>query len=404
MSVRFDRSHPDARDERKDLGGGKVRPPRSFRLETRPQDDVASKGSLLSLFLLLAPLLLTACHKAASEQVEATAPVPVAVQAARQGAIHSTFSASGLIKPAAGAELIVTAPQSARIAAMPRGIGEKVRRGELLVRFEIPALESDAAARRADQERARARLTLAHSNFDRLQGLFERGIAARKEVEDARRELTDAEAGVGEAQSALAAAGRLAGREVVRAPFAGVVAERTHNPGDLVEPGPDPILRLMDPARLQVETALPVDQLILIPVGSPARILGPNGAVWQAHVITQPAAVDPATTTATLVLAFTAPPNLPAGTPVQVEIAGAEHRDAVLVPAAAIVQEGPESFVYTVDAQHHTHRAAVRVGIAGGAEVEILTGLTPSTQVIVEGQNGLPDGAAVVVQKPGEQP
>jgi RND family efflux transporter MFP subunit len=359
---------------------------------------------LLGLFLLLALPLLTACHKATSEQVEATAPVPVAVQAVRQGAIHPTFSAPGLVKPAAGAELVVTAPQSARIAAMPKGIGERVRRGDLLVRFEIPALESDAAARRSDLERARSRLTLARASFDRVQGLFERGIAARKEVEDARRELADAEAGVGEAQSALAAAGRLAGREVVRAPFDGVIAERTHNPGDLVEPGPDPLLRLLDPSRFQVETALPVDQLTLIPVGSPARILGPNGAAWPARVVTQPAAVDPATTTANLVLGFAQPPNLPAGTPVQVEIAGAEHRDAVIVPSAAIVQEGPESFVYTVDAQNHAHRVPVRAGIASGAEIEILSSLTPGTKVIVEGQNSLPDGATVVVQTPGEKP
>jgi len=364
----------------------------------------AAMRALPILFLLLALPLLAACHKDTSEEVEATAPVPVAVQAVRQGAIRSTFAASGLIKPAAGADFAVTAPQSARIAAMPRGTGERVRRGDLLVRFEIPGLESDAAARRSDQERAKSSLTLAHANFDRVQGLFERGIAARKEVEDARHELSDAEAGVSEARSALAAAGRLADRAVVRAPFDGVVAERTHNPGDLVEPGPDAILRLLDPARFQVETALPVDQLTLIPVGSPARILGPNGAAWPAHVLTQPAAVDPATTTANLLLGFAQPPNLPAGTPVQVEIAGAEHRDAVIAPAAAIVQEGPESFVYAVDAQNHAHRVPVRTGIASGVDVEILSGLTPGTQVIVEGQNSLPDGAAVVVQTPGAKP
>lgn len=362
----------------------------------------AMRAQLILCLLLLT--LCTACHKATSEQVDATAPVPVAVQAVRQGAIHPTFSASGLIKPAAGADFAVTAPQSARIAAMPSGIGERVKRGDLLVRFEIPALESDAAARRSDQKRAESGLTLARANFDRVQGLFERGIAARKEVEDARRELSDAEAGVSEAQSAVAAAGRLAGREVVRAPFDGVVAERTHNPGDLVEPGPDPLLRLLDPSRFQVETALPVNQLTLIPVGSPARILGPNGAAWPARVLTQPAAVDPATTTANLILAFTTSSNLPAGTPVQVEIAGAEHQSAVIAPAAAIVQEGPESFVYTVDAQNLAHRVVVRTGIVSGAEVEILSGVVTGSRVIVEGQNSLPDGATVVVQTPGEKP
>jgi RND family efflux transporter MFP subunit len=351
--------------------------------------------------LLLALPLLAACGKPPSEEVEATAAVPVTLQTVRRGPIHPTFTAAGIIKPATGAELVVTAPQSARIAAMPKGVGEQVRRGDLLVRFDIPSLESDTAARRADVARARARLNLARASFERVQGLFTRGIAARKEVEDARRELADAEAGVTEAESALAAAQKLAGRETVRAPFAGIVAARTHNPGDLVEPGTDPLLRLVDPARLQVETALPVDQLTAIAVGSPAQVHAPGGATWPARVITQPVAVDPATTTANLILEFARPSGLPAGAPVQVEIAGAEHPDAVIAPAAAVVQEGPATFIYTVDAQNKAHRVAVRLGIANGSEVEVLAGVAPGARVIVEGQNGLPDGAAIL---PGEKP
>jgi len=38
----------------------------------------------------------------------------------------------------------------------------------------------------------------------------------------------------------------------------------------------------------------------------------------------------------------------------------------------------------------------VRLGIANGTEVEVLAGLVPGQQVVVEGQNGLPDGTAVV--------
>jgi RND family efflux transporter MFP subunit len=352
-----------------------------------------------ALFVALL-LLFAACGRPPSEEVEATAAVPVTVQPVRQGSIHPTISVTGVVKPAAGAELVVIAPQPARIVAMPKGIGERVRRGEVLVRFEIPSLQSDAAARRSDLQRAQAHWTQARASFERVQGLFERGIAARKEVEDARRELTDAEAGVSEARSAQAAAGRLAGREVVRAPFDGVVAERTHNPGDLVEP-PDPILRLLDPAHLQAEAAVPIEQLAAVPVGSPAQVRAPGGAPLAARVLAQPASVDPATTLATLVLAFAQPPGLPAGTPVQVEIAGREHRDAVIAPAAAIVQEGPESFVYTVDAQSHAHRVPVRLGINSGSETEILAGVAPGARVVVEGQNGLPDGAEVI---PGAKP
>jgi RND family efflux transporter MFP subunit len=355
------------------------------------------------LFLAFALLALTACGGRPGEQVETTAPVPVVTQAVRRGAIRRLIPATGIVKPAAGAELLVTVPQAARIAELPRGVGDRVRPGDLLARFEVPALESDAASRRADAARAAARLTLAKANFDRVQGLFERGIAARKEVEDARRELSDAETGVRESKTSQESAAKLLGREVVRAPFAGVIAERAHNPGDMVDSATDVILRLIDPSRLQVEAAVPIDQLAGIEVGNPARVLGPGGTAFAARVIARPPSVDPATSSANLRLAFLQPTNLPAGTPIQAEISGEAHSNAIVAPAAAVVQEGTETFIYTVDSQSHAHRSAVRIGIAAGSEVEILSGLTDGAQVIVEGQNGLPDDATVTLEKPAAE-
>jgi len=350
--------------------------------------------------LLITFALLAACTKPPGEQVETTAPVPVVTQAVRRGAIRRLIPATGIVKPAAGAELLVTVPQAARIAELPKGVGDHVRQGDLLARFEVPALETDAASRRADTARAAARLTLAKSNFERVQGLFERGIAARKEVEDARRELSDAETGVRESRTSQESAAKLLGREVVHAPFSGVIAERAHNPGDMVDSATDVILRLIDPSRLQVEAAVPVDQLAGIAVGNPARVIGPGGAAFAARVIARPPSVDPATSSANLRLAFLQPANLPSGTPVQAEISGEEHPNAVVAPSAAVVQEGAETFLYTVDGQGHAHRVAVKLGITAGSETEILSGLTDGAQVIVEGQNGLPDGAAVTVEKP----
>ena len=327
--------------------------------------------------------------------------MPVAAQSVQRGTIRRVVSATGIVKPETGAELVVTAPQAARIAEMPKGVGDRVRRGDLLVRFEIPALEADAAARRSDAVRAQARLTQAKANFERLQGLFERGIAARKEVEDARRDLAQAEATVAEARSATAAAGRLAGREVVRAPFDGVVAGRSHQPGDLVEPGgAEPILRVIDPSRLQVEAAVPAGDLGRVAAGDPARVSGASFPQEQARVIARPAAVDPATGTAQVRLAFAAPTRLPAGLAVGVEIYGEEHLAAALVPAEALVQEGAQSFVVTVDAQKKAHRRPVQVGVVAAGKAEILSGVVAGELVVVRGQAALPDGALVETAEP----
>jgi RND family efflux transporter MFP subunit len=345
-----------------------------------------------------------ACSRPPTQEVETADRVPVVTRPALRGTIRPLVTATGMVKPATGAELLVSAPQSARIAEMPKGVGDPVRRGDLLVRFDIPSLDADASERRSAMASAEARLTNAASAEQRVSGLFQRGIAARKELEDADRELADAKAAVSAARDARTAAAELAGRQVVRAPFAGVVAARGHNPGDLVDPSAaDPILRLVDPSRLQVEAAVALADLAQVAVGSPAMVAGPGGYPPEAAtVLTRPAAVDPATAAASVRLAFAAPSRLPAGTPVRVEIQGPPRAGAVLVPAAALVQEGASSFLFTVDAQGKAHRRPVRVGIVARGEAEILAGVAAGEAVVVSGQNALPDGAATMPAPPAE--
>ena len=160
--------------------------------------------------MLAAGAALGACHHAAPEQVETSNKVPVVTRPATLGAIRSTTTATGTVKPGPGAELTVVAPQAARIAEMPKGAGDRARKGDLLVRFDIPPLAADADAKRAEVARAEARLINARAAEARIRGLFERGIAARKELEDARRELADAEAALSQARSGRSAAGALA--------------------------------------------------------------------------------------------------------------------------------------------------------------------------------------------------
>ena len=347
---------------------------------------------------------VSACSKPATQETDTEDKVAVVTRAATRGTIRPVVVATGVVKPATGAELLVSAPQSARIAEMPKGVGDRVRKGDLLVRFDIPSLDADASERRSALASAEARLTTAHANEQRIRLLFQRGIAARKELEDAERELTDAEAAVAAAKTARTAAGALAGRQVVRAPFAGVVAARGHNPGDLVDASAaDPIVRLVDPSRLQIEAAVPLADLARVVVGNPAMVTGPGAyPPERATVLSRPAAVDPATAAATVRLTFATPTQLPAGTPVQIEIQGQPDAGVVLVPAAALVQEGTQSYLFAVDAQAKAHRRQVRVGIVAGGQAEILSGVAPGEAVVVSGQNALPDGATTTAAPPAE--
>jgi len=350
--------------------------------------------------LILCALFACACSKQAAEEVESETVVPVTTAPAATGAIRRTITVTGTVTAAPDADQLVIAPQAARIADIPKAEGDRVRAGDVLVRFEIPELVADVASKRAEVTRAQARLENARAAQTRAHDLFDRGVAARKEMEDADRELADARAGVTEAQATLGASESSAARSTVRARFDGVIAKRLHNPGDLVEAAAsDPVLRLVDPRHLEVTASVPIPDVQHIVVGAAGELRSSSGAEPIAlKVISRPAAVDPGTATVPIRLAFAVPDVAPIGTPVQVTINAEEHKNVVLVPIAAVMREADEAAVFVVKGDQAERRVVV-VGLSDGEHAEIISGLKSGEPVIVTGQAGLPDGAKISVGK-----
>src|SRR5205814_6722680 len=114
--------------------------------------------------------------------------------------------------PAPGRAGTVTAPDKAPVSAIRYATGDVVREGAVVARFDAPPLRADLATRSSEASQAQARLDNTRRNHTRLSTLLEKGIASRKEVEDARKELLDAEAAVRESGQTRAAAADLAAR------------------------------------------------------------------------------------------------------------------------------------------------------------------------------------------------
>jgi RND family efflux transporter MFP subunit len=349
--------------------------------------------SALTLAASLALLTASSCSRAAPEDVDTETVVPVATAAARTGDIHELIHVTGVVTPAPGAEQVVVAPEAARIVEIPVAEGDRVSRGSLLVRFEIPSLPAEAARQRAEVDRAEARIANATAARTRAANLFERGVGARKDVEDADRELADARADLATAQAARAAATTVAGRAEVRARFDGVVAKRAHNAGEHVEASAsDMVLRVVDLRHLEITASIPIESTPKISIGAPATLEGIEAPPLE--VVSRPAAVDPATASVPVRLGFKAAPHLPVGAPVRVQIEAGTHANAVLVPAGAVLHEGDEAFVM-IAADGKAERRPVTLGVVDDEHAEISSGVRADEQVIVRGQAGLPDGAAI---------
>lgn len=353
-----------------------------------------------ALIIVTLGVAAAACSKPAVEEVATTAAAPVSVITVAPATLEGIVSAAGTVAAAPGADWTIVAPEPARILELPKAEGDPVKPGDLLVRFEIPSLSTDVATRRAEMQQAQARVENAQSSVTRLTTLVEHGVAAQKELEDARRDLAEANAARAQADNASANAGLLASRAIVRARFAGVVARRTHNPGDMVEASAsDPILRVIDPSRLQIVAAVAIADLARIRVGNVARVSVPGeDEPGPGRVLTRPAAVDAGGVSADVRIAMSEISRLAAGTPVRVEIVTEQKPAALSVTAEAVLTEDDDIYVMVV-AGDKAQKRKVELGLKTPKLIEITSGLKAGEQVIVRGQQGLPEGATIAIAK-----
>ena len=358
-------------------------------------------NSIRSAACIILAAAVSACGHKAVEEVETEAAPVVQTIAVTPQTFGATISASGVVAAAPGADWTITAPEAARIVELPKAEGDRVKPGDLLVRFEIPSLSTDLAQREAEVHQAQARVANAQASVNRLTTLVQHGVAAQKDLEDAERDLSEAQATLAQAQSARGNASVLASRTVVRARFSGVVAKRAHNRRDMVEASASDVnLRVIDPSRLQVVASVPIADLARVQTGQRVNITVPGAEEPVAgKVLTRPAAVDPGGVAADVRIAFDRETTLPAGTPVRVDIVTDEHPNALAVPADAVLHEEDQTFVMLAGSDNKAHKRKVSTGLSTAKQVEITAGLKAGDAVIVQGQQGLPDGAPVSIAK-----
>lgn len=349
------------------------------------------------IVVLASIVALASCRQQTAEPVAERREevVPVGAIRAEIAGIRAMVHASGLVVPAEGAEFLVRPPEPGRVLEIAKAQGDPVSSGEIVARFELSSAAQDVTRLAADLASAQAQFENARINQARLREFVERGLVPRRDLEQADRDFTEAEAAVSRARTAHARAEAAAARALIRAPFNGVVATRQHQPGDFISSTNELVLRIVDPARLEVVAHVPEQDIARVVPGASARLAGAvDGTVVRLSVVGR-LPPDRAIGQAIPVrLTFVDPVTIPADTSVEVDIDAEERTDIVLLPAETVVQDGGASVVF-IAAGDRAERRVVTTGLTDDARVEIRSGVKPGELVITRGHIGLTDGALI---------
>jgi RND family efflux transporter MFP subunit len=190
-------------------------------------------------------------------------------------------------------------------------------------------------------------------------------------------------------------------RSVVKAAFNGVVIDVMHAIGDPVRPSADdPVLRVVDPTRVQVTVELPLVELARVVPGQSATVQAIAGATSEpATVVSKVDAVSATAPTGQVRLGFVNPATLALNTPVSVEILLDQRSNVVIVPDTAVQRDDLGSYVMVVGEDLIAHRRDVRVGLSTRTNTQIAAGLTAGERVIVSGLSDVREGTPIVVAR-----
>ncbi len=372
------------------------------------------RASVVPVLLLVATL--PSCRRASQRENEAEPAVPVLVERVRLGNIRGTVSATGIVSTLPSATFAVVSPQPARIAEVTKNVGDPVKSGEVLVRFEFPSLRAQTVVDAAGVKAAELRVQQARLAQSRLNALVTQGAASRSEMADAERELATAEGELLTAKAAATATETQSQQnQAVRAPFDGTVTERLHNVGDAVRPEEgDAILRLIDPKQVQVTATVSVADAGRFVVGAIGRAVAEGAAavggvpVSQSRATATPVLLrvlsrptpEVGARTVEITLAFETPTDLRPGTQVGVEIDAEQKSNVPLVPAIAVLKDDPKQPVVVVAAGDVAERRPVVIGLVDAENIEILSGLKSGELIITQGHTALRDGTPISVSAP----
>src|SRR5271166_395687 len=421
--------------------------------QTTPAETSLAARRFFAVAVAISLTIGVACSR---DKGDKEATVSVQVAAVEKTTIQHSIKAEAILFPRQQAAIVskISAPVERFLVKR----GSRVHQGELLAVLENrdlsaaarenkgsldqaeAAYETTTAANlpeeiqkaEAEAQQSKQSLEVQEKVYQSRQQLYEQGALPRKELDQSGVEIIQARnqysmakkhldtlVAIGKQQEIKAAAGQLEsakgkylGAEAqlsyseIRSPIDGVVTDRPLYPGEMAAAG-TPIVTVMDISAVIAKAHIPQADAALLRVGDQGTMSVPGlDEPVEGKVTVVSPALDPSSTTVEVWLEAQNPKQqLKPGTSVQLSLTAKTVKDALVVPAAAVISAADgSSAVMVAGGDGRAHQETVKLGIRQDDDVQILEGVAPGDKVVATGAYGLPDNTKIRVETPSETP
>ena len=356
---------------------------------------------------LITVLALAACGK---KEAAATTSGPVAVNI---GPENMTVVTSSTLNSGPAISGSLVADRTAQIRAEIGGPvvavlsepGNRVSKGTPLARIDEMAVREAWLSAKSAVTQAALAADIAQREQGRSEKLLAAGAIAENALEAARRNNLASQAQLEDAKARFASAQKNLDNTVVKAPYDGIVSERSVNVGDVVSAGAA-MFTVVDPGTMRLEGAVPSDQLGSVRMGAPVKfaVTGYPGKDFTGTITNIYPSADPSTRQVRLFVKIPNNGGLVAGLYATGRVASVT-RQGLVAPSNAVDQRGIKPFVVRIK-NGKVERVDVSIGVRdeGTERLEILGGIAAGDSLLIGAAQGITVGTPVKVSAPSDKP
>jgi membrane fusion protein, multidrug efflux system len=330
-------------------------------------------------------------------------PIPVVAAVARKGSINVYIDALGTVTPR---NTVVVHPRvDGQLMTVAFREGQDVKVGDLLAQIDPRPFEVMLTQANGQMAHDQALLKNAEIDLDRYKTLLSQDSISKQQVDTQAALVRQYQGTIATDQGAIDNAKLQITYARITAPIGGRVGLRQVDPGNIVHASDaNGLVTIAQIKPITVTYPIPEDNVPRIvkrtqtgeQVAVDAYDRSGKNKLATGHLLTFDNQID--TTTGTVKLKAEFPNQDGALFPnqfVNVRMGVETHQDATLVPTAGIQRGAPGTFVFLVRQDQTVTVTPVKVGTVEGETTEVLSGIEPGNQVVVDGADKLREGSKI---------
>lgn len=283
-------------------------------------------------------------------------------------------------------ENIIVQPEfSGTLTALNVKAGQKVVKGQILGRIDDAGMSQQLAQVQTQYE-------LAKTTYERQKNLWDQKIGSEIQYLQAQTQMNSLQKSINQMKAQLA-------KTVIRAPFTGTIDEVFVEKGQVVAPGPQGLMRIVNLGNMFVSTSVPESYIGKLKVGTEVDVfLTSLGKTYKGKVRQVGNFINPNNRSFGIEVSIPNPDNLLRPNQVaKLKIIDYVKKDATVVPTNIIQEDGKGNhYVYTVDNSNGktgvAKKTVVTLGQASDNVTEILSGVSEEDVIVTEGVNAISEG------------